>query len=264
MADLIIGGENSLLDTSAELRGIYSRFPAGSPRFGHRRLDEGGRDEVARLYIPFESKRTRDAYVARAKRISPAAGKLAEALAITSLGTSNQYGIGYIDFILTDISEDFAEKVQVHEVLSDQYVSYFFGQRAPVFNMSGALLNTKQDDWAVAFRILYNSLLRGSKAADFGQAVRLKYGPRLATGVFLNMSQNINSSDQSKNGFSCALLVKRLDVFPQEGWTPTSYSVKSVTSEESDSVQREVLGSSSNLQGGQGNKAVMSFKQVSS
>lgn len=121
-------------------------------------------------------------------------------------------GAGYLYFLLDRAQEGFNEKAQVVDVVGDQYVAYLFGQSPPIFNYSGVLLNTRQDDWRAAFTVLYQLIARGSRMAKFGRAIVLSYDDVFITGTILSMQQVLSSTMQTAAQFSFSLLVKRYSI----------------------------------------------------
>jgi hypothetical protein len=129
-------------------------------------------------------------------------------------------GYGYIDFLLQQVQESYAEKIQVVDVLSDNYASYCFGQNPPVFNYTGLLYNSLQDDWRAAFTILYQELLRATKLARQKQVVILSYDDVFVTGVLISMSQTLVAETQIAASFNFSMLVKRYDVNQRDSRSP--------------------------------------------
>lgn len=134
---------------------------------------------------------------------------------IGSVLTGNGGNGGYIDFLLASVQEAFQEKVQVNEVLSDNYVAFFFGQTAPTFNYSGYLINSYQDDHRVGMHLAYQNLLRGTQLARRHALVRLRYDSVIVSGALLNMQQSISAENELAIPFSFQLLVKSFFVFEE-------------------------------------------------
>lgn len=187
-------------------------------------------DYMARLFVPLPNiaARTRfldsinngsgDAKQAEAKRI-------AEVLAISG-GTFGETGSGYIDFLLTQAQESYSEKVQISEVLSDNFISYFFGASPPVFNYTGVLYNTLQNDWRSAFSILYHQVIRGTQLARRKVSLCLAYDNVIVTGAMLNMNQSLDASQQMAASFSFSLLVKQYYIWRPDNSPVTNMSPK--------------------------------------
>jgi hypothetical protein len=121
-------------------------------------------------------------------------------------------GLGYIDFLLTSVQESYAEKVQIVDLLSDNYIAYFFGSQPPIFRYQGVLLNTLQDDWRAAFTILYNDIIRGTQLARRSKVVTLAYDNMAVSGAIINMNQVLTAEMQMAAQFNFDLLVQRIDV----------------------------------------------------
>jgi len=197
-------------------KGVFSNFPAATPKYWNTN-DDRSLETMARLIVPLPGETERKKYLASFAEDGEAK-TLADSLA--SVGGSavtgqRQYGLGYIDFLLTDAQESYEEKAQIVDVLSDNYVAYFFGQRPPVFQYSGVLYNTRQDDWRSAFTIIYNSITRGTQLARRNAMVTLSYDDMAVTGAMLGMSQTLSSQgtlQQTAVGFNFSFLVQRIDI----------------------------------------------------
>lgn len=165
-------------------------------------------ETMARLFIPMTSGEATAFKASLRAATSGAVDDLADAIVIQD--TPNGItGAGYLYFLLDRAQEGFNEKAQVVDVVGDQYVAYMFGQSPPVFNYSGILMNTRQDDWRAAFTVLYQMIVRGSRMAKFGRAVVLSYDDVFVTGTILSMQQVLSSTMQTSAQFSFSLLVKR-------------------------------------------------------
>jgi hypothetical protein len=107
----------------------------------------------------------------------------------------------------------------VVDVLSDNFVQYFFGEHPPIFQYQGKLLNTEQDDWRNAFSIVYNSIIRGTQLARRRRLVTLTYDNVAVTGTILGMNQTLTGDMEMAADFSFKFLVKRFDVYRKPGIT---------------------------------------------
>lgn len=197
----VLGGNNGLVDSASTERGVHSQYPATQLKY-FTSWDKAKRS-MARLFVPFSSASDRAKFLANFQD--------SEALKSVSALVSNS---GYIDFLLHQVNESVEEKLQVIELLNDEYVAYFFGQKAPMFQYSGTMFTTVQDDWWRAFTQMYNGLLRGSKLADFSRLVSLRYDSRIVTGALTNFTGTLTSEQQQAVNFSFNLLVKRIDIVP--------------------------------------------------
>jgi hypothetical protein len=130
-------------------------------------------------------------------------------------------GVGYIDFFLQSAKHQFVEKVQVTEVLSDNYVAFFFGHAAPVFSYSGTLMNTYQDDWTMRMFRIFRDLGRGTQLARRGQILRLRYDSMIVSGAMTNFSWNLEAGLETFCPFSFDLLVKNVSIIYGGNALPT-------------------------------------------
>ena len=150
---------------------------------------------------------------------------MAEALATIGGGESRvgdaRVGLGYIDFLLENARESFQEKVQIVDVVGDNFVAYFFGSKPPIFQYTGTLINSLQDDWRSAFTIIYNDIIRGTELARRKVLVTLSYDNMAVSGALIDMSQMFASNQQTSASFNFSLLVYRIDVQRVIGHEPT-------------------------------------------
>ena len=232
--DQLLGGDTGLtkrttsqaiaLPTSGARKGVYATFPASTPKYNTNNGEES-QETQARLLIPFPSPDTLKSFMASYNSYSSDVYRLAETLAVLSGRDKENYAsFGYIDFLLTAAQESFEEKLQVHDVLGDNFVAYFFGQRPPIFVYQGVLLNTQQDDWRLAMLLIYQNITRGTQLARRNTTVTLSYDNIAITGAMVNMSQNLTAEMQMAAPFTFQMLVKRIDVYRTPGAIATQQS----------------------------------------
>ena len=193
-----------------DVRGVYAQNPATTPKY-HTGNGDVTKEYMARMFIPFASHKARNLFVAS---VPPASQPLANSLAVSNkLAASGNtpYGLGYIDFLLQSVQEQFTEKMQVVDAVGDNYIAYYLGQNPPTFQYSGTLLNSYQDDWRSAFTALYNDVLRGTMLARRKVVVVLAYDDVMVTGSLNNMSQMLTADFELKAAFNFSVLVKRYD-----------------------------------------------------
>lgn len=212
--ETIPGGHDSLVDSDPPRgRGVYASHPASTPRF-HTGNDISSIENQARFFLQFPDRQTFARYRAN---IPERARKLVEVLSPESAVG----GTGYFDFILDSVSEQFQEKFQVSEVLSDGHVAYFFGQKAPMWTLSGTLLNTRQDPWYDAFHILYQDVLRGSQLAKHRLPLRLRYDNREILGSLVGFNANFGAENEQAVQFQTQFLVSKVYVYRYDNIYPT-------------------------------------------
>jgi hypothetical protein len=129
---------------------------------------------------------------------------------------------GYIDFVLQSVDIGFQEKLQVSETLADNFVAYYFGQAAPVWNFSGSLINSVQDDQHSNFLRLYLHILRGTKLAQRRKIVSIKFDSFIVAGSLSNFQSKLQAGMEVLTPFSFQLLVKQVRIVNfTQGWVPT-------------------------------------------
>lgn len=188
-------------------QGVFALHPAATPKYA---LNLGLRDaeykeNLARMYLSLsgEDRETKNAYL----RSLPSDANI-QALAKVLIGDSTNGGTGFIDFFIAQIQESFNEKVQISEVLSDNYVAYFFGAAPPTLNIAGNLLNTYQDDQRIGMIQAYQTLIRGTECAKRGSLVRLRYDSVIVSGHIISLSQVLNAENELIASFNLTMVVK--------------------------------------------------------
>lgn len=198
-------GENIIGET-----GVYSEFPAMTPKYHPGDWYDAARTTQARMWLPFSSE---SAYQSYKSQLRERARNLVDALSTFIDGAR---GIGYIDFGLQQINETYQEKVQVSEVLSDGYIAHFFGQRAPTWSYSGFVINTEQDEWYDAWHILYEDAIRGTRLAEARIPLRLAYDTRVVSGSLVGMSTSFQAQNETYAMLQFQLLVKSVRYNPKK------------------------------------------------
>lgn len=158
-------------------------------------------------------------------RRPPPRGRTAGASDPTVRRNANVYSNGYLDFFINQAQMPLREKVQVSETLSDNYVLFAFGQSPPVWNFSGFLLNTVQDDQASNMFRLYTQILRATQMARRQKVMSLSMDSYVITGVMQNLDMALSATSEVSMPFGFSMIVKRVSVVNYTaGWTPTRAS----------------------------------------
>jgi hypothetical protein len=209
--------------------GVFGSNPLMSPKYSKfAPRDAEFRDTLARLYIalPISGDPTRDAVVRQQYLDSLPKDGATQALANVLLNSAEGNGPGFIDFFLTAANEPFQEIMQVDKVLADDYVAFFYGQQPPVFQYSGTLLNSMQDDQRSGFAKAYQLMLRGTQLARRGALARLRYDSVIVTGVMVAQQQQLNADNELAVPFSFSFLVKEYVILQNAAFnrlTPKDY-----------------------------------------
>ncbi len=115
-------------------------------------------------------------------------------------------------FFLTAVQESHQEKVQTVETFNDWY-AFFYGEKPPIYNFSGYLLNLSNYNWLNEFMYYYQNFWRGTKAVDLGGRIYLTYNYQQVQGYILNVSTNINAATDKGAPFSISMLVTKRKIF---------------------------------------------------
>jgi len=217
----VVFEEDQRLSSGANVRppiGMYGKEIGVTPKYarntGPREYDF--RETLARLFVqvgPQEYQRFVDSVAAADPRSEP----LARVLAGTNLATGGANGgAGFVDFQLTRAQHSLKEKTEVVELLSDNYVAYFFGQGAPIFNYTGFLVNSIQDDQAMKMVRLYRDILRGTQLARRQKVARLRYDGVVVSGTYMGLDWGLDAENEVNVPFGFAFLVKSITILPND------------------------------------------------
>lgn len=197
-------------------RGVFGEFPGATPKYARNegRIDNDFRNTMAKLFLPVPKYDESFFNTFDDDTTKTLARVIGGTVNTSGSGGQTAGGPGYIDFLLQNVQHNLQERSQVVELLADEHVAYFFGQGANVFNYSGTLLNTKQDDQAMNMFRLYRDMLRGSKLASRGTLVSVKYGDLVVSGAIMNFQFSMSAEMEMAVPFSFGLLVKQIITLP--------------------------------------------------
>lgn len=187
--------------------GLYERF-----RFTPKHNDPfqekmGAGHRMARIFLPSGMKSVVESVVAsNGGNVSQSGGDPLSSL------TSDD---GYFDFMVTSVDESFDDRYQVMETLGDNYALFGLGKKPSVFNFSGVLLNTVENDWRVAFIYMYQQYISISQLAKFRDGnfrnfMTIRYDSMFAQGALLGLRTSIRAENEMVTPFSFTMLVTRL------------------------------------------------------
>jgi len=120
--------------------------------------------------------------------------------------TSTDLIPAYTKFILDSVQESHTERSQIIETFGDFYV-FMFGQRPPVYNFSGTLINAKNASWLTDFMYMYETYLRGSRCVDNNSVAIITYGGRQIEGLILNTSNQTMAATEAGVPFQFSIVV---------------------------------------------------------
>lgn len=191
-------------------QGVFGENPLATPKYAVNRglRDAEYKETLARMYVSLADadSHTRTSYL----KSLPGDPQI-QALAQVLIGNGNAtQSTGFIDFFLQQASESYQEKMQVDEVVADNYVAFYFGQAPPVFQYAGMLLNSQQDDQVTGFALAYQHLIRGTQLARRGTLLRLRYDNVIVSGTVNAMSRTLNADLEMACPFTFSILVKEV------------------------------------------------------
>ncbi len=221
-ADAIAGlSSNASYDPSKGSGGVFAKYLSGvTPKYARNQGEREvyHKNTLARMFVEVTSgeRRTFLASIGDSVLRNNIVGRLIGSTSSEATDT------GYIDFFLQQIQCSINEKYQIVETLADNYVVYYFGQSAPIFQYSGELLNSVQDDQLSAWVRLYLHVLRGTQLARRHKTVSLKYDNFLISGTMFGTTWQHSAANELRIPFSFNFLVKKIKLINYtQGWKPT-------------------------------------------
>lgn len=121
---------------------------------------------------------------------------------------------GYDKFLLTSVSCSMTEKVQISEVFGDNEIVYYFGRQPLIFNISGILIDSPDNDWFVTWMKMYGDFLRGTQTARNYELVKLVLPNMIITGTISGFSYNQDSARDVDIPFGFQFIAKIVQPLP--------------------------------------------------
>lgn len=121
---------------------------------------------------------------------------------------------GYDKFLLTGVSCQLSEKVQITEVFGDSEVVYYFGRQPIIFNLTGILIDSPDNNWFVDWLKLYDDFLRGSQTAKNYELVKIVLPNMAITGTISGFSWQQDASRDVDVPFSIQFIAKLIEPLP--------------------------------------------------
>ena len=149
----------------------------------------------------------------------------------------------YSKFILESVQESHVERSQIVETFGDFYV-FLFGERPPVYNFSGQLINSMYTNWVNDFTFLYENYMRGTKCVESNATAMITYGGRQVDGLILNMSTTTNAAVEGAVGlqFSVVVFERRFFNFSEDMGYSTADDKSLIVDEAFRKVLDEIAG----------------------
>lgn len=175
-------------------------------------------DRGTRAYIKLiTSKKQSDAYVKGNTDRKITYKELIGSDSIVSKMTQTGGGfasLGYDEFLLTGVSCDMNEKVQITEVFGDGEVIYYFGRQPLIFNLRGVLIDSIDNDWFINWVKTYSEFLRGTQAAKNYELIKIVLPTMAITGSIAAFNWAQDSSRDTDIAFSIQFIAKIIEPIP--------------------------------------------------
>ena len=112
----------------------------------------------------------------------------------------------YSKFIINGVQEAHIERSQIVETFGDFYV-FFYGERPPVYNFTGTLINTRNANWVTDWNFMYDNFLRGTKCVEQKARAIVTYGGRQIDGLMLDTSNTTVAATEGGVSFQFRMVV---------------------------------------------------------
>jgi hypothetical protein len=118
---------------------------------------------------------------------------------------------GYDKFLITGVSCDMSEKVQISEVFGDGEVVYYFGRAPLIFNIRGVLIDSPDNNWFVDWLKMYSEFLRGSQTAKNYELIKIVLPNMAITGTISSFSYSQDSQRDIDIPFAFQFIAKLIE-----------------------------------------------------
>lgn len=123
---------------------------------------------------------------------------------------------GFTKFFLTGVSVQYSEKSQILTTFGDNEVVYYFGKQPVVFNLTGLIFDSMENDWFSKFITLYNQVLRGTMLAKNFALIELVLPNMKLVGTISSLSHQQDSTRDTDVQFSMQFVAKEVEPLPIE------------------------------------------------
>lgn len=121
---------------------------------------------------------------------------------------------GFANFFVTDVNVSFSEKTQIMTTFGDNEVVYYFGKQPIIFNISGLLFDSMENDWFSKFLTLYAGVIRGTQLAKSFSLVQITFPNMIVTGTISALSHSQNSQRDTDIPFQMQFIAKEVIPLP--------------------------------------------------
>lgn len=122
---------------------------------------------------------------------------------------------GYTDFLLTNISYGFNERMQLHQLFGDHVAAFAFGASPVVLSIQGMLIDDIDNGWFPRFVIAYQDYLRATQLGRNFELLQLIVPNAIFTGVITNVQFQQNADNDVLIPFSMQFLVRAYQYLPK-------------------------------------------------
>jgi hypothetical protein len=122
----------------------------------------------------------------------------------------------HTNFFLTSAQESDLEKIHIVESFGGAVWAHMFGRKPRIWQFSGLLINSKNENWVGEWEYLYNRFLRGTKCAELGSQLKLAYEGKVIYGYMMGTSRSFNSVSPHAVPFNFSILISHVEMIRTE------------------------------------------------
>ena len=119
----------------------------------------------------------------------------------------------FTSFLITQMSYQFTEKIQLSQVFGDHTVAYAFGASPIILNITGVVTDDLDNDWFTKFIFLYKDYMRGTQLARNFELGRLSTNNATYDGAIMSLSMSHDSSNDALVTFNMQFLVRAFEFY---------------------------------------------------
>lgn len=119
----------------------------------------------------------------------------------------------FTSFLITQMSYQFTEKIQLSQVFGDHTVAFAFGASPIILNITGVVTDDLDNDWFTKFIFLYKDYMRGSQLARNFELGRLSTHNATYDGAIMSLSMSHDSTNDTLVSFNMQFLVRAFEFY---------------------------------------------------
>jgi hypothetical protein len=133
---------------------------------------------------------------------------------VTSRLITSDPGMGFSDFLLTNVQVTYNEKVQITPTFGDSEVVYYFGKAPVIFQLGGILIDDVDNQWFTTFVETYSHILRGTELARNHELIEITLPNMVVIGSIMSLSHQQDAARDTDIPFTMTMHAKEIRPLP--------------------------------------------------